>query len=105
MTTTTGPLFGVHFRLYIRIGIATGGVRDFDVPLRSIEAPLAVGIRPEHVDAFRVDDQVTGVEIGALGPDTLARLVNAATTYAKAHPTDYPPITGPVELRWAKRVQ
>jgi hypothetical protein len=105
MTTTTGPLFGVHFRLYIRIGIATGGVRDFDVPLRSIEAPLAVGIRPEHVDAFRVDDQVTGVEIGALGPDTLARLVNAATTYAKAHPTDYPPVTGSVELRWAKRVQ
>jgi len=104
MTTTSGPLSGVHFRLYIRIDIASGGVRDFDVPLRSIEAPLAIGIRPEHADAFRVDDQVTGVEIGALGSDTLARLVNAATTYAKGHPTDYPPITGSVELEWAKRV-
>jgi hypothetical protein len=41
MTTTSGPLSGAHFRLYIRIGIASGGVRDADVPFRSIEPPLA----------------------------------------------------------------
>jgi len=104
MTTTSGPLSGVHFRLFIRIGIAGGGVRDADVPFRSIEPALLVGIRPEHVDAFRIDDQVLGVEVDTLGSDTLARLVNAATAYAKTHPTDYPAITGPVELRWAKRV-
>ena len=103
MTTTSGPLFAVNVRLYVRIPHAGVTFREANVPYRSIEEPLAVGIRPEHVDAFRVDDQVMIDELVALGGDTYARLTNAAAAYMAAHPADYPDFAGTVEVRWAKR--
>jgi hypothetical protein len=103
MTTTSGPLFAVHLRLYVRIPHAGATFREANVPYRSIEEPLAVGVRPEHVDAFRVDDQVMIDELVALGGDTYARLTNAAAAYMAAHPADYPDFAGAVEVRWAKR--
>jgi parallel beta-helix repeat protein len=102
MTTTTGPLAAARWRLYVRVAYGSG-FRDAPVPYRSIEAPLPVGIRPEHLDAFRVGDQVTADEIAALGGDTLARLVLGATAYISTHPNDYPGFAGSITLRWAQR--
>jgi parallel beta-helix repeat protein len=103
MTTTTGPLASAHWRLYVRIEYGDGGRRDVNVPYRSIEAPLVIGILPGHLPAFRVGDQVTADEIAALGGDTLARLLIGARGWVVAHPNDYPDFTGALVLRWAQR--
>jgi hypothetical protein len=104
MTTTTGPLATVEWRLYVRFTDAHGRYHDVDVPYRSIQPPLAVRIRPGDVTAFRVGDQVTAAEIAALGGDTLARLVNGARAYVAARPAEYPQAAaGAMTLRWAKR--
>ncbi len=103
MTTTTGPLVTLHWRFYVRMTLAQGGLRNVDVPYRSIEPPLAIGIQPSHESTFRIGVRVYESDIAALGGDTLARLTSGVTDYIKAHPRDYPGFTGIESLRWAMR--
>jgi len=104
-TTTTRPPATPRWRLYVHIARGESSAIDVDVPYRSPDAPLVIAIRPDHLSAFQIGDQVTVTEIAALGGDTLERFEDAAASYIVAHPTDYPGFTEVMELRWAKRVQ
>jgi hypothetical protein len=97
------PLAAARWRLFVRISRTAGSDTNVDVPKRSVDAPLDVMIRADHVAAFRVGDQMTGAEIQALGEDTFARLTAAAAAYLRARPADYPGLKAVVELRWAAR--
>ncbi len=107
-TTTTipsPPLADAAWRFYVRIETGTPFPHNVDVPAHSTDVPLDVMIREDHLDAFRPGDQVSGDEMAQLGGDTLVRLTAAVDAYLRSHPTDYPDLTGIVEIRWAKRVE
>jgi hypothetical protein len=97
-TPTTLPAGSSRFRLYVRI-VRTGGETNVDVPKRSSDAPLAVGVADPS--AFAPGDRVTAEKVDA---DTAARLSAAARAYVAAHPADYPGFAGSLALRWAQRV-
>ncbi|HEV7734102.1 MAG TPA: right-handed parallel beta-helix repeat-containing protein [Candidatus Binatia bacterium] len=103
-TIPSPPLAEASWRLYVRIDTGAPFPHNVDVPLHSTEVPLDVMIRADHLAAFRPGDQVTGDELAQLGGDTLVRLTAAVDAYLRSHPTDYPDLTGIVEIRWAKRV-
>ena len=103
-TTVVTPTEPASWRLYVRTRLAQSGIRDVNVPFRSIEAPLVVAIRADRLSVFRIGDQVTGDEIEALHDDTLDRFTSAAAAWIAGHPDDYPGIAAVTEVRWAMRV-
>jgi len=104
-TPTTQPIVLPRWRLFVRVArVEGGGDADVNVPLRSGDEPLEIAIGGKALAAFRTGDQVSAVEIAALGGDTLARFEDAATDHIAAHPADYPTFDGLVTLKWAMRV-
>ena len=104
-TQTTQPVQLPHFRLYVRIGQLGQSPRDVNVPFRSTDRPIVINIPSSHLSAFRMDDQVSALEIESLGGDTLQRFADAAAAYITSHASDYPGFTGVEDLHWAMRVQ
>jgi Periplasmic copper-binding protein (NosD) len=106
-TTTTipsPPLADASWRFYVRITTGDPFPHNVDVPAHSTDPPLDVMIRADQLPAFRPGDQVTGLEIAALGGDTLDRLTAAVDAYLRSHAADYPGFGAIVEIRWAKRL-
>ena len=104
-TTTLGSgLQSAQWQFYVRIARADGSETNVSVPRRSTDPPVSASIRADHIPAFSIGDQVTEAQIQALGGDTFARLVDAASVYIQTHPADYPDFVRVVNLHWAKRV-
>jgi hypothetical protein len=107
-TTTTIPPGGeveeAEWVFYARIARTDGSETNVTVPKRTTDAPVRAAILADDIAFFRLDDQVTGSEIEALGDDTLARLTSAAQDYIASRPADYPDFAAVVLLNWAKRV-
>lgn len=103
-TPTTHPVPLVRWRLYVRITLESTGPHDVDVPFRSTDDAIAIDIPANVARGFRVGDQVTAVEIAALGGDTLHRFEGAADAYIVAHPASYAGFVALDSVRWVMRV-
>jgi parallel beta helix pectate lyase-like protein len=103
-TSTTLPREVPVWRLYVRVAREAQSQVDVDVPLRSSDPPLVIAVPTHDLAAFRIGDQVTAAEITAVDTNLLALFADAASAYLAGHPSDYPGVTGLVDVRWAMRV-